>query len=111
MISIEERGSWQALCDLDWVKDAFTLSEDLVNFFEVKTVRFWKQEIHSCEPSQITLTSQEGLGCLHGSMRKKLVHAKTRKYRHPIVEKAVGVTSATMKLCRVLESSRGWWHE
>ena len=38
------------------------------------------------------------VGNLHGKIRKKFVHAKTTKYRHPMVEKAVGVTSATMKL-------------
>jgi hypothetical protein len=38
---------------------------------------------------------------LHGKIRKKLVQANTRKYRHPMVEKAVGVTSATMKLFSV----------
>ena len=38
------------------------------------------------------------VGDLHGKIRKRFVHAKTTKYRHPMVEKAVGVTSATMKL-------------
>jgi hypothetical protein len=35
---------------------------------------------------------------LRGKTRRKFVQAYTTKYRHPMVEKAMGVISATRKL-------------
>jgi hypothetical protein len=67
----------------------------------MKPVCLWEEEVHSYDHGQLLVTLIEGLSGLHGNMRKKFVHAKTRKYRHPMVEKAVGVTSATMKLQRI----------
>lgn len=69
----------------------------------MKPIGLWEEEIDTCERSQIVVKATAGIRDLHGNIRKKLVHAKTRKYRHPMVEKAVGVTSATMKLERVSE--------
>jgi hypothetical protein len=80
------------------VENAFAFSENLIHFFKVKPVGLWEEEIHTFERSQIVSTETERMSDLQGNIRKKLVHANTRKYRHPMVEKAVGVTSATMKL-------------
>ena len=35
---------------------------------------------------------------LRGKTRRKFVQAYTTKYRHPMIEKAMGVISATRKL-------------
>jgi hypothetical protein len=80
------------------VENAFAFSEDLVYFFEVEPVSLWEEEVYTYQRSQIFVQAAIGSSDLHGNIRKKLVQAKTRKYRHPMVEKAVGVTSATMKL-------------
>jgi hypothetical protein len=80
------------------VENAFAFSENLIHFFKVKPVGLWEEEIHTFERSQIVSTETERMSDLQGNIRKKLVHANTRKYHHPMVEKAVGVTSATMKL-------------
>lgn len=85
------------------MENAPAFFEDLIYFFKVKPVGLWEEEIHTYERSQIVIKADTGISDLHGNIRKKLVHAKTRKYRHPMVEKAVGVTSATMKLERVSE--------
>lgn len=87
-------------CSSDGLEYALAVAEDLVDFFEVKTVSLWEEEIHgyttaSVLPFNCKTRSHSNS---HGKMRKKFVHAKTRKYRHPMVEKAIGVISATMKL-------------
>ena len=43
-----ERPSRQAVCDLDRVEDTLTLSEDLVDFLELKVAGLWEEEVDDC---------------------------------------------------------------
>lgn len=96
-----ERPSRQAVCDLDRVEDTLTLSEDLVDFLELKLAGLWEEKIDDCtfRSDNVSRAVRCVTGMfLRGKIRRKLVQAYTTKYRHPMVEKAIGVISATRKL-------------
>ena len=43
-----ERPSRQAVCDLDGMEHTPTLSEDLVDFLELKVAGLWEENIDDC---------------------------------------------------------------
>lgn len=47
-ISCDECLSWQTVCDFHWIEDASALSEYLIGFFKVKTIRLWEEEVNGC---------------------------------------------------------------
>lgn len=83
------------------MEDTLTLSEDLVDFLELKVAGLWEEKIDDCtfRSDNVSRAVRCVTGMfLRGKIRRKLVQAYTTKYRHPMVEKAIGVISATRKL-------------
>jgi len=92
----------QSVRDFNWMEDALALSEDLVDLLELKVAGLGEEEVDNCRSRSDDDSRQrcaKGM-FLRGKMRRKFVQAYTTKYRHPMVEKAIGVISATRKLSR-----------